>query len=264
MLADKGDVLFDGAGGQLYRRQLKRRYTSIVHGWKGLDDFLFQQSIHTGFASRFLTSRFVENALPEIREAIRRYISRFRDLGKNEDLLDLFHLHNSAGLKFSVDLLVQSYFQKVRQPFYDRELFELCRQVPVPLRRQHIFHRTLVESWCPRLTEVPLETRGYRIPYRGFRIFRSIVLGLEKIPGKTAFSLQRRLERKSILDTDRLDCETLREQTRLLLDEGTLTGHTMWNRPFLEEIREGHTDISRDEHLQLLNILLMVKRLGFL
>ncbi len=169
-------VVFDGAGGQLYRRQLKRSYFSLVHDRQPFTQFLFNRSVSDSFFRTFLDTQIWPTIRKNILQEIESYVHRFRDYGTNEDLLDLFHLHLSAGLKFSVDLLLQSYFVKVRQPFYDRELFELARQTSTSLRKKLIFQRTIIKQLCPQLTRFPLETRGVSVPYFGFRFLRAFPL----------------------------------------------------------------------------------------
>ncbi|MBN2423849.1 MAG: hypothetical protein JXR46_06785 [Calditrichaceae bacterium] len=261
ILADKNPVMMDGVGGQLYRRQLKRRYSNLFHGKKSLTHFLYHQSLHLGFAQKFLNASFLERYLSNVYQDIEDYLHKYRSIGANEDLLDTFHMHQSAGLKFSTDLLVQSYYVNVRQPFYDRSLFELNRLVPPALRKRHIFHRTLVDHYFSQLKKFPLETKGLSIPYHGFRLLRTIPIITEALI-KRAGANTIAFKKNPIYNINALCTESLNASLHHEISDYDYRDNSFWNQRIFEDLRMQNIKVACTDKLQLLNTILMLKKLN--
>ncbi len=255
---DQPVTLLDGAGGSLYRRQLKRFYIPILHDRHPLAYFLFSRSVKEHFFRTF----FDERLWPEVRRSIMNeletYVQRVQNFGTNEDLLDLFHLQLSAALKYSADLLLQSYFVKVRQPFYDRKLFELARQTPPFVRKRLIFHRTIIEHFFPALTRFPLETRDMIIPYRGFRFWRTFPLLLKQF----GMPVQRWVPTKPLVDFDKIARETFSHLLPQAVTQLNSVNFLPLNRKALQNVLQHPEKFSATDILKLVNLGNMIRTLN--
>ncbi|HHJ52458.1 MAG TPA: hypothetical protein ENJ89_04625, partial [Caldithrix abyssi] len=162
------DVLIDGAGGALYRRQHAATFEWQQKRGLSPESFTFRLFLKPAFKHRDLFPAWKQDFTEPIRQELSDYFTRTSPLGAPADRIDLFYLQQIVGLLYSADFLLQTHFINCREPFYDLQLFAAGRTFSPQERKKLFIHRHIIERNFPALTEYPLEFQDYALPYRGF------------------------------------------------------------------------------------------------
>jgi asparagine synthetase B (glutamine-hydrolysing) len=233
----KFELLIDGAGGAILRRQHAKRYGLLFNRSQTPTQFIYQLYQKKCFIDGTVNPQLKQEYESHIIKEIDRYFTKFKDYGTNEDLLDLFYLHQICSLKSSADIMLQSHYINCRQPFYDRLTFEFSRKfTPAERNKLHI-HKHIIRQSYKKLELFPLETSDFIIPYKDFLWKRTIPIGFRVLNNKLPFDLPSFLFKPYPLSNP---AELFRKELNIfhkdiLLDNTTLN-RPYWNSKHLEKL----------------------------
>ncbi len=180
-LQENFDVLIDGAGGALYRRQ-----HAATFEWqqkKGLrpEAFIFRLFLKPAFKQTGLFEEWKKAFTAPIRQELAEYFNETAALGAPADQVDLFYLQQIVGLLYSSDFLLQTHFINCREPYYDINTFAQARSFSPAERKKLTIHRHILLNNFPALAGFPLEFRDYPLPFSGFLWKRFAVSAAERM-----------------------------------------------------------------------------------
>ncbi|MCK4558254.1 MAG: hypothetical protein KAV45_00620 [Calditrichia bacterium] len=177
-LIRKYQVMIDGTGSALYRRQVFRRNSSMLRSKDVLPVFIFNSHQFGDGETDPDKAAFLADHQSEIFSNLEEYFTKYRDYGTIKDLIDLFYLHHYIGFRFSSDIMLQTQYIDFFHPFCNTSIYQLIRGFSVGERRKLLFHKYAIHHFESRLESIPLVNSGLLVPYRGFRMKRVIPIGL--------------------------------------------------------------------------------------
>lgn len=255
-LRESFNVLIDGAGGPLYRRQVFRNYGIEKLINRSLADFMHHTLLKSHFHNGIIDSDFVNNTQKINYSNLTDYFSSIAGRGTDEDLIDLFYFDQYIGLRYSADIILQSQFIKCRQPLQDRKLFDLVRQFSAHDRRKIFLYKNIIRKFEPRLEQIPLVSSSTIIPYRGFLWKRWLPMGINlavrrlNLPGR-----YRAGGTYPVFDIAELYSTSLNGFLHsVLLDPKTIS-RTFWNGKHFENLIKEHQD-GHKNHANVFNTII--------
>jgi hypothetical protein len=177
-LMNKYQVLIDGTGSALYRRQVFRRKSSLLKSKADLPGFIFNSLQISEGKSDPVKEAFIADHRTEIFSNLEEYFKTYENYGNIQDLLDLFYLHHYIGFRFSSDLMFQTQYIDSFHPFCNVSVYKQIRGFSVGERRNLLFHKYAIHNFESRLESIPLVNSGLLVPYHSFMTKRIFTIGL--------------------------------------------------------------------------------------
>jgi hypothetical protein len=177
-LKRKYNVLIDGTGSAIYRRQVFRRNSNLLRSKDELPKFIFTSHHVDGGKTDPDKQVFITKYKSEILANLEEYFAKFKDYGTIQDLIDIFYLHHYIGFRFSSDIMFQNQYIYSFHPFCNTSTYQHIRGYSVSERRKLLFHNYAINHFEPRLTAIPLVNSGVLVPFHGFKIRRIWPIGL--------------------------------------------------------------------------------------
>lgn len=245
-LMRKYQILIDGTGSALYRRQVFRRKSNMIRSKDELPDFIFNS--HQIYNGKYDPDKnaFLAKHRSQIFSDLEEYFKKFRNYGTIQDLIDLFYLHHYIGFRFSSELMFQTQYIDSFHPFCNASIYQLIRGFSVGERRKLLFHKHAIHHFESRLESIPLVNSGILVPYHGYRIRRILPIGLAILKERYNINIiPERYKRYPVFNFK----EAYRENL-LPFVEGILLDHKTQSRPFWNgKVLERNLRLHRDQNI---------------
>jgi hypothetical protein len=255
-LRRKYQILIDGTGSALYRRQVFWRKSNMLRSKDELPDFIFNaHQIGSGISDPDKNA-FLADHRADILTNLKEYFETYRNSGTIQDLIDLFYLHHYIGFRFSSDLMFQTQYIDSFHPFCNTSVYQHIRGFSVSERKKLLFHKHQIHHLESRLESIPLVNSGILVPYHGFRIRRIIPVGLTILKERYKISfIPERYKRYPVFNYKEAYRKNLLPFVEgILMDEKTQC-RPFWNSHIIEQNLRSHRDQNIDYSSTITNII---------
>jgi len=255
-LKRKYQILIDGTGSALFRRQVFRRKSNMVRSKDELSNFMFNSlQIYNGKSDPDKNAFLAEHR-SQIFSDLEEYFTTYRNYGNVQDLIDLFYLHHYIGFRFSSELMFQTQYIDSFHPFCNASIYQIIRGYSVSERRKLLFHKHAIHHFEPRLESIPLVNSEILVPYFGYRFRRIVPIGLAMFKERYKFNfISERYKRYPIFDFKEAYRKNLFPSVEGILMDQKTKSRPYWNGNVLEQNLRLFKEQKNDYSSRITNII---------